>query len=185
MKKTLCFLISIFLIGCENIDKKQSNKIDLMTDEEMIDYLHKHRADFDSLRTWIVEDKRIEFMLLNSSDDRYLNSITQERAGTYFNLMNKLSIESLSRGNGCRNAIIFYLPQIKDNDKTINKGYVYKIDPNKDKEEFMLFRANGEDKDTPFVRTDGDILTETEQLDLGTFVYKPIDEHWSLICLIL
>lgn len=191
----LLFLLSI-LAACKNITIKQSFSDTIepllevtdttknLSDTEMIAYLNEHRAEFDSLKTWIIEDQKIEFMLPYSPDSRHLNNISQERADAYFDLMNELNIVSLSRGNGYRNAILFYFKGVKKDGKEINKGYVYKIDPNRDKEAFIVYRANGEDKYTLSVKTDEDIQTEAEKLDLNTFVYKPINEHWSLICLI-
>lgn len=170
-------LLLLMLIGCNNASKNKSedatsDNTKSMTNSEMIAYLNDHRADFDSLRNWMIADKDLQFMFLKETPDkRHLNSITQERADAYFDLMKKLNIPNIAHGNAYRNGIMFYFPEIKEGEKTISKGYVYRIDPSKG------FKPN-------WVKVEGEVADEAGKLELNTFAYSPINEHWALIAIV-
>ncbi len=169
MKAVIAMFVSLLLGGaaCSNSSGEGAS---LLTDMEMVEYLKANQAGFDSLRTWIVQDE-LEFMLLDSSDDRYLSKISQERADAYFDLMRRLNIVNMARGNKYKhNSIVFYFPVEKGRVREINKGYEYKVDSTQ--------------KNADWVEAKGDLIEEAKKQNLNRFVYKPIDEHWAIMCII-
>lgn len=175
-------MLSLFVLSC---GKKQTNlevgmlqkdeqivdasTHNLMSNAELEAHFEINRSDFEQLSQWIIEDK-LEFLQLNGYDKRHLNRISKEKEEQYFHLMNKLNIQLLAYGNALQfNSVILYFSPISIDGSQLSQGYEYKKNSTKINKDWVL--------------TDCELTDEINKQELNTFVYKPIDEHWSLVAL--
>ena len=175
IKSVFPFLLLILFYNCKSKadDPMQKTGNRIWTDSEMIQHFDSHKAGFDTLCCWMIEDK-LEFMMLNSSDSRHLNKISEEKADRYIELMKDISVNMIARGNRLNfNSVIFYLPDFEGNDKKISRGFEYRIDTSQVYNGWRLLDANE------------DLSEEVQVAQPDVFLYKPINNHWSLLGFVL
>lgn len=141
----------------------------LMSSIELNKFFTEHKSELELLNQWIIEDK-LEFLELGGRDTSHLNKITKEKEQQYFQLMQKVNIKLIAYGNVLRfNSVIFYFSEVERGDQKVSQGYEYKKDVTK--------------LNVGWVMVDGDLLGELTKYEVNTFIYTPLEDHWSMISL--